>query len=60
MIHWLIRQQQPINVEVANIIDSEYDNRLRSLLSVDDPFKELITVLKKLLKFQLDNKNIIL
>ena len=45
--HYVIRSQPPINAKVENMSDSLFENRWRSLLSVDDIMKDLVELLTK-------------
>ena len=45
--HYVIRSQQPIDAKVENMSDTLFENRWRSLLSVDDIFKALVDLLTK-------------
>ena len=45
--HYVIRSQPPIDAKVENMSDSLFENRWRSLLSVDDIMRELVQVLTK-------------
>lgn len=51
--HWVIRQQEHLSQSVGKIIDDMYQNRFRSLLSVDDIMISITQLLKD--KNELDN-----
>ena len=45
--HYVIRSQPPIDDKVENMSDALFENRWRSLLSVDDITKAIVELLKK-------------
>ena len=45
--HYVIRSQPPIDAKVENMSDSLFENRWRSLLSVDDIMRDLVDFLTK-------------
>ena len=45
--HYVIRSQPPIDAKVENMSDSLFEDRWRSLLSVDDIMKDLVELLTK-------------
>ena len=56
--HYVIRSQQPIDAKIENASDALFENRWRSLLSVDDITRALVELLTK--KNALDNTYIVL
>ena len=56
--HYVIRSQQPIDAKIENASDALFENRWRSLLSVDDITRALVELLTK--KNALDNTYFVL